>query len=49
VLYRYQNLAYRLLGEQAQALGAFKNFQMSEKALGIYTAREYNYEWRRVM
>jgi hypothetical protein len=49
VLYRYQNLAYRLIGEHAQSLGAFKNFQLSEKALGIYTRREYQYEWRKVM
>ena len=48
VLYRYANLAYRLLGEHAQSLGAFKSFQMSEKALGIYTRREWNIEWRKV-
>jgi hypothetical protein len=49
VLYRAQNLAYRLLAENAQALGSFKNFQMSEKSLGIYTRREWQIEWRRVM
>lgn len=48
-LYRGANLAYRLLGEHAQSLGAFKNFMMSEKSLGIYTRREWSIEWRRVM
>jgi hypothetical protein len=49
VLYRGANLAYRLLAENAQSLGAFKNFMMNEKGLGIYTRREWSIEWRRVM
>jgi len=48
VLYRGANLAYRLLAENAQSLGAFKGFMMNEKGLGIYTRREYQIEWRRV-
>lgn len=48
VLYRGANLAYRLLAEHAQSLGAFKNFQLSEKALGMYTRREWSLEWRKV-
>lgn len=38
-----------LLGEFAQAKGVSKYYQVSQKAMAIYTVTEWNAEWKKVM